>query len=350
MATGGGKRTGGAALIGLFGLGLLVPNLARLADFGGDPAQLVLAGLGSLVSLVLVAAAVLLVRAEFDPTHAVRVAGWATLGTVVLGAVLWLIVLSGVPLSPSAAATLLSVSTFAHVLIGVRDVQRIRAEEVARQGEKLAVLNRVTRHNLRHETQQLVWVRTRLEDGIEDADEHATPADDLDAVVENLERMNEVLNRSRALFRGNVGAAEPVDLGAAVEAVVAEQRERHPEATITVDVPAGCAVVGGDHLRYAIAELVENALVHAGEAPRVAIGATADGDAVTLRITDDGPGIPEPDRSVITRETDITQLTHSQGLGLWFVRWVADACDADFRLDSGADGTTVSLRLARHLA
>lgn len=347
MTSEGLKRVGGATVIGLFGLGLLAANLLRLSTLAGPPVELLIAGLGSVVSLVLVAAAVLLARSEFDPAHALRIAGWATLGTVVLGAVLWLIVRSGVPLPTFAAARLLSVSTFAHVLIGVRDVQRIRAEDVARQGEKLAVLNRVTRHNLRHEAQQLVWVRTRLADGVESPEERDALAADIDDVTANLERVNDVLSRSQSLFRGDTGSAAPVDLAAAVEAVVAEARERHPDATITVDVPDGCAVVGGEHLRHAIAELVENALVHADGTPRVGVEATADGDAVTLRVVDDGPGIPEPDRSVIAREAEVTQLTHGQGLGLWFVRWVTDACGADFRLDSGDDGTTVTLRLPR---
>jgi signal transduction histidine kinase len=132
-----------------------------------------------------------------------------------------------------------------------------------------------------------------------------------------------------------------------VEAVVAEYREAHPEATIEVDVPAGCDVASGDELRTAVSELVENALVHADGVAHVEVTAVERGDSVTLRVVDDGPGIPEPDRSVVSREVDIDQLTHSQGLGLWFVRWVMDACDGQLRLESTDGGTTVALELPR---
>ncbi|PSQ44803.1 hypothetical protein BRD17_02795 [Halobacteriales archaeon SW_7_68_16] len=47
------------------------------------------------------------------------------------------------------------------------------------------------------------------------------------------------------------------------------------------------------------------------------------------------------------REAEITQLSHSRGLGLWFVRWVLDAYGDGFELDTGDGGTTVVLRLRR---
>ena len=127
------RRGGGAVLISLLGAGVLVPNVARLATLRGPPAELGLAGLGAVLALVLVAAGAVVAWHESTRDYTLRIAGWAVLGTVVLALVLALIVAAGVALPLPAAATLLSVSTFAHVLIGVRDVQRIRAEDVARR-------------------------------------------------------------------------------------------------------------------------------------------------------------------------------------------------------------------------
>lgn len=339
------RRGGGAVLISLLGAGVLVPNVARLATLQGPPAELGLAGLGAVLALVLVAAGVAVVWHESTQDYTLRIAGWAVLGTVVLALVLALIVAAGVALPLPAAATLLSVSTFAHVLIGVRDVQRIRAEDVARQREQLVVLNQLVRHNLRHEAQRLLYVHSMLPDA--DADERERLAADVDAVAGSLTAINDQLTRSQRLVGRDDGATDAVDLASAVEDVVAEYRAAHPDATITTDVPPDLRVVGGSFLRHAVAELVENALVHTGEAPRVTIEAVADGGNVTLHVADDGPGIQEPDRSVITREAEITQLSHSQGIGLWFVRWVVDAYDGGFHLDSGGDGTTVRVSLPR---
>jgi hypothetical protein len=48
-----------------------------------------------LLAAILIVAGFLLQRASFDAKHALRVAGWATLGTVVLGLVVVLIVIAG---------------------------------------------------------------------------------------------------------------------------------------------------------------------------------------------------------------------------------------------------------------
>jgi hypothetical protein len=83
----------------------------------------VLALLGAVLGLVLGGAGMGLFRSDFSARQLARIAGWAALGTVLLGLVLVLIAMTGVGLEAPAAATLLSVSTFAHVLIGLRDVQ-----------------------------------------------------------------------------------------------------------------------------------------------------------------------------------------------------------------------------------
>lgn len=339
------RQLGAATLVSLFGAGLLVPNVRRLVDAGGPPAGLALAGLGTVLSVVLIGAGYLLVRAEFAPLHTLRVAGWATLGTVVLGLVLVLISLSDVALPLYAGATLLSVSTFAHVLIGVRDVQRIRAEELAREREKFAVLNRIVRHNLRHEAQRLLGVAGQLQadDATEGTDRFLA---DIEAIAGRLTDLTDQLDRSQRLVRDELGR-HVVDVRAAVEDVVTEYREAYPGATLEVDVPAGCRVLAGDHFRQAVAELVENALVHSDGAGRVAVEAEINRGSVTLRVSDDGPGIPEQERAVVTREADITQLSHSQGLGLWFVRWTMDAYDGEFTIERTEPGTTVTLQLPR---
>lgn len=337
------ERLGSAAVVSMLGAALAVPTIGRIVTGGETLPGLALAGLGTVLALVLVAAGVLLAWAEFTPHHTLRISGWAILGTIVLGLVLALIALSGVDLPVYAGATLLSVSAFAHVLIGVRDVQRIRAEDVARQREKLAVLNRLARHNLRHEAQLLVFAAGRLPDAT-DRPTREDVAADVEAVAADLTEMNETLGQSQELIRSDT-APSTVDLSDLVAGAVADVREDHPDAAVEVSVPDGCRVVAGDQLQRAVAELIENAVQHAGDAPDVRVQADRDRGRVTLRVVDDGPGIPEEERAVVTREVDIDQLAHSQGLGLWFVRWVMDAYGGEFGIEATDEGTVVSIGL-----
>jgi len=337
-------RLGAAGFISLLGVVLVVPTIAHLIALQGPLSGLVVAGVGSLVAAVLVAAGFLLYWADLTGAHLLRIAGWATLGTVLLGLVITLIVFAGIDLPVYAAATLLSVSTFAHVLIGVRDVQRIRAEELARQREQLAVLNRIVRHNLRQVAQRLLGVGGRLPHVEDDA--RTELGDDIEGIATDLTEMNEMLDRSRAVIDTDRAGESVVNLTQTIEDVAAEYRDAHPNAAIETDFGGKYHVRGGDHLRDALAELVENAIVHAETTPHVTIAANARGGRVIVEIADRGPGIPESERAVIMREAEIDQLTHSQGLGLWFVRWAMDTYDGDIEIESDrSEGTTVRLEL-----
>jgi sensor histidine kinase regulating citrate/malate metabolism len=79
----------------------------------------------------------------------------------------------------------------------------------------------------------------------------------------------------------------------------------------------------------------------------VAAEANADAvsDTVTIRIGDNGPGIPEHELQVLERGHE-TELRHSSGLGLWFVHWVVDASNGwiTFETDD-SDGSVVGLHL-----
>lgn len=331
-----------AGLVSLIGVVLFVPNVRRLSAGGGPRSELVLASVGTLLSAVLILAGYLLLRDETTATHVPRITGWAVLGTILLGLILVLIDLSGTDVPLFAGATLLSVSTFAHVIIGVRDVQRIRAEELAQQREKLAVLNRLVRHNLRHEAQYLLGAKSRVASA-DDPDERADISSDIGEIADKLTEMHDTLDRTQDVIRRSDRSNTGVDLGPIVETVVSEYRESHPGATIAVDVPEGFVVSAGTELRNVIEELVENAVVYAERTPEIDIIARKRNGRIRLTVSDDGPGIPEPDRSVITREADIDQMTHAQGLGLWFVRWAMDAYDGTFDLETGEEGTTITL-------
>lgn len=324
--------------IGL-GLGLAIGVSARGTTLSLPGWALVV--LGGVLSLTLVVAGGLLYRADFTPAHTVRVAGWAVLGTVLLALVIGLIGFAGTPIPLYAAATLLSVSTFAHVLIGVRDVQRIRATDLARQREKFEVLNRLVRHNLRHESQLLLFAAERLER--EDVPDHDVAAD-VEDVARDLSTMNDTLGRSQELFRADP-ATETIDLRDLLVDLAEGYREEYPDASIELVLPESCRVESGQQLRIAVAELLENALEHGGAAPAVTVDVTERQAGVLLEISDDGPGIPEEERAVIERAVDIGQLDHSQGLGLWYVRWVLDAYGGDIEFDVDDEGTTVRLAL-----
>ncbi|MDH5019239.1 sensor histidine kinase [Halobacterium rubrum] len=382
------RRLGAAATVALTGAAVVAVMAVHVATAQPPMSGLLLAGFGSLVGLALVAAGVGLVWLDVSPEHALRVAGWNVLGVVVIGAALALLfayqgAVASVPAAPVFSGTVVvAVSAVAHVLIGINDVRRIRATELARQRQKLDVLSRVVRHDLRTLAQLLYSYANRVEAAAAGDDDPEAVAAAVHEAGADLSSIHEQSKLVQDLVDGEA-ATRRVDLAALAGDVASDARDAHPDATVTVGVADGLAVEAGDYLRDALSELLENAVEHSstspdsqarqdavehsstspdsqaqqdaaehhdGEASGVTVelsaARVAGGDRVAVSVSDDGSGIPAGERAVVTGETDVTQLDHASGLGLWVVRWVADAYGADLSFSSSeAGGTTVTLEL-----
>jgi signal transduction histidine kinase len=123
-----------------------------------------------------------------------------------------------------------------------------------------------------------------------------------------------------------------VDVGELMTDVVDDYRRRFPDVQFTVDAdPARAAVTDQKLLATGLGHLVENAAGYNDAAePVVDVDVSSEGEGVTVRVSDNGPGIPAAERAVVTEGRE-TQLTHGSGLGLWLVAWTVDACDGDLR-------------------
>jgi len=71
-----------------------------------------------------------------------------------------------------------------------------------------------------------------------------------------------------------------------------------------------------------------------------------DEGVVTVTVADDGPGIPDAVREVITGDREVTQLRHNTGVGLWIVAWVVEAYGGAIRFGDGLDGRGAAVTLA----
>ncbi|MFC7175551.1 hypothetical protein [Halosegnis marinus] len=69
-----------------------------------------------------------------------------------------------------------------------------------------------------------------------------------------------------------------------------------------------------------------------------------------MAVGDDGPGVPEMEQAVVGREEPVTQLSHSQGLGLWLSKWLTESVGGDLGFaerDGDGRANSVVLRLER---
>ena len=104
-----------------------------------------------------------------------------------------------------------------------------------------------------------------------------------------------------------------------------------------------------ESFELAIQELVENAIVHADGDPSVSVSVTdrPEEDVVEVTVADQGPGLPEMERSVLLRGAE-TPLEHMEGLGLWFANWAVTASGGSVAVtDNEPRGTVVTITLPR---
>ncbi|MFT4922451.1 MAG: signal transduction histidine kinase, partial [Haloarculaceae archaeon] len=80
--------------------------------------------------------------------------------------------------------------------------------------------------------------------------------------------------------------------------------------------------------------------------PSIEVTVEDGADAVVIRIADDGPGIPEMERKVITEEAEIEPLYHGTGLGLWLVKTIVEDSGGSLAFDENEPrGTIVTITL-----
>jgi len=212
-------------------------------------------------------------------------------------------------------------------ILSLRDVTERELRE-----QRLAVLNRVLRHNLRN---KIEVVRSHAE-ALRDREDgsHA------DAILATANEIADLGYSARTIdqFVSASGNQSLVDLAGVVREVVSGTE---PGAvSVSVTAPEAATVeVNRAAVHAALAEAVENAVTYA-EA-RVAITVEPHPAGYEVRIADDGPGIPPGELASLEAGTE-TALQHGSGLGLWQLKWAVRTIDGDLSFDT-ADGTTVTI-------
>jgi PAS domain S-box-containing protein len=203
----------------------------------------------------------------------------------------------------------------------------------------LKVLNRFLRHNHRNLLNLLVGTAQSLERRDEGTVRMLEQtSSELDELSEKAYAITEVLLEEKDEQRID-------DLRSLVEGIATEYAGKFPKTTIDITGKTPAALSVHPQISRALREVIENAIVHSGSAPGVDIHLRSDGDHSAVSITDDGPGIHPEEYEVITGESEITQINHASGLGLWLVYWIVQRSGGDIEFESSESGSTVTIRL-----
>lgn len=178
----------------------------------------------------------------------------------------------------------------------------------------------------------LTVVRGQIEVLARDPDPSAEEVRRVSALVSrSVDRMEamvgDLLLLARAESDSGLGA-EPSELGPLLEAEI-ESTIVEPGKDVRLGpVTERTVDINRDQFARVIANLVANAVVHASRT--VLVGATDEGDEVTVTVEDDGPGVPEVQRRRIfdrfaRLDESRSSASGGSGLGLAIVKAIAEA-------------------------
>lgn len=209
--------------------------------------------------------------------------------------------------------------------ISLRDVTERELRE-----ERLAVLNRVLRHNLRNQADVVKANAESLKDGERRVDDIIEAADAIAALGRTARRIDQYVSDS---------PNTAVDVPELLEGVL-ETLETEAGVFVSVEVPDSARVVTNERaIESALESALENALTYADSA--VSVTVTERPEAWLFRVADDGPGIPEWELDSLDAATE-TALEHTTGIGLWQLKWAVMALNGDLSFDTEG-GTTVEI-------
>jgi methyl-accepting chemotaxis protein len=211
-------------------------------------------------------------------------------------------------------------------------------EEREQREQRLEVFNRLLRHNLRN---RLDVIRSHTEQLAD-----RTDGDDAAAVLRATDRLAAIGTRARRIDHLMTRDPEPatVDLTSVIPDLVSEVEP--DDVTVDTDSPPTATLrTDPEILRTTLLSPLENAVKYAESSVTVSVAPTADG--YSIRVSDDGPGIPAMELETLAAGTE-TKLQHGRGLGLWQLKWGVRKLDGDISFQTD-DGTTISITLG-HLS
>lgn len=227
----------------------------------------------------------------------------------------------------------------------IRTTGRLESS-LAERHERLVVLNRVFRHNLRNDLTTIIGSLQYFEEGADDEREAEMARDALNTAHE-LSELSDHLRRIDSILETDDRETGTYDLGAIVEETVGEARRKYPDVTFEVHLRSDGRIDAAEGVVAAVDNVIENACQH-NDAAEPVVEVTVEStssttEAVTVR--DNGSGIPDEELEPI-RQGDESALEHGSGIGLWFVHWVIERSNGTVTFEYDG-GQTVTLEFPR---
>lgn len=201
--------------------------------------------------------------------------------------------------------------------------------------QRRTVINRVLRHDLRNDMNVIRGYAENIKTNNENersnkfADKIIEKSDRLTKLGNEIREIDQELNRIDRDLR-------KIKLRNVVEDCVKDLHKDYPESKFMLEMPE-VSILGNTLVHNLINQVIENAIIHNNKKPknkevRIRSEYNKDSNKVKLIISDNGPGMNRSEKDIILSGIE-KPLEHTNGLGLWMVKWVIDLMGGDVMID-----------------
>lgn len=234
-------------------------------------------------------------------------------------------------------------------LITLRDItdRKTRERQLERQRQRLQVVNRVLRHDIRNKV-NVVQGHAESLLATEPENRHARQVVRKSKDIVNL---SEKARQLEQISDGSPVERERIDIVEIIECEITDLQQTYTDAEFRVEQPDRVEVYATNSIDSGIGNVIENAIEHNDQPiPKIDVTVTADGEpdgdgTAEIEIADNGPGISDRERVVIETGTE-TALEHSSGMGLWLVYWIVSKSGGTIEFNENTPrGAVITIRL-----
>ncbi|ELZ82971.1 PAS-PAC-PAC sensing histidine kinase [Haloferax elongans ATCC BAA-1513] len=238
----------------------------------------------------------------------------------------------------------------------IRDVTEWKIRD-----QRLMVLNRILRHNIRNSLGVVMGNADLLREDLDTLEQNdELPVEEVpfsvaeaqsraSKIKRNAEQLAEIAERARRLSRilERNPPMNDVPVWPLVNRVASAFEAQYPTASVRVEGRDVSVRGDTESLKLALNELLENAIHHT-QKPCQDVGITISketADRVEITVADTGPGIPTVEQEVLEKGFE-EPLMHGHGMGLWMVNWLLVRLGGSISIEENdPTGTVVTLTL-----
>jgi signal transduction histidine kinase len=278
-------------------------------------------------------------------SDSLRLAGWTYTGILTFGGSGILVILYQQSLGGVFLRSTYSVLGWATggvvigLIVGMYDVERrvsmARTVEALGRAERLSEQLRVYNRVLRHDVRTAANITAGYADLVLESPESAT--EKVEIINQQMDRVVRLTDQSRKIARlhgEDTDHDEPFDFCREIEHRVREIESESPDVEVSLFLPDSPVGITNSSLTIAFDQILRNAVEHnTNPAPEIEVTLKSADDELSLQVEDNGPGTPQTEIDILDTGFE-TQLEHSDGIGLWLVKWVVDEFDGDLMFEN----------------